>query len=80
MDTYMECYREYIEHFKKFISICTCTKFREWSINMRVTIDASHILYTSNSTNGCNNNAQGNCEEEKVESKKNCERESWSKE
>ena len=54
--------------------------FREWSINMRVTIDASHILYTSNSTNGCNNNAQGNCEEEKVESKKNCERESWSKE
>ena len=47
---------------------------------MRVTIDAPHILYTSNSTNGCNNNAQGNCEEEKVESKKNCERESWSKE
>ena len=46
---------------------------------MRISNDTSDILHASDSTNSSNNNTPVNCEEDMLESKKNCRGEGWSK-
>ena len=75
MDTYMECYRQYIEHFKSTFPYVAAPSFNQWAINLGINSDTSDILYASNSTNSSTSNTPLNCDEEKVESKKNYKRE-----
>ena len=79
MDTYMECYRQYIDYFKSRFPYVPAPGLNEWEMNMGINSDTSDVLYASNSTNSSNSYTPVNCEEEKAESKKNCKRKSWSK-
>ena len=48
-------------------------------MNMGINNDTSDILYANSNTGSSNSNTRVNCEEEKVEGKKNCKKKSWSK-
>ena len=69
----------YIDHFKSTFSYVPALSFNEWAMNMGINNDTSDILYANSSTGSSNSNTRVNCEEEKVEGKKNCKKKSWSK-
>ena len=71
-------YRHYIGHFESTFQHIPAPSFNEWAIRMRTNNDKSNILHASD-TNSSNNNTQVNCEEDMLESKKDCRREGWSK-
>ena len=41
MDTYMECYKQYIHHFKSGFPYVSAQNFNEGEINMGITNDTS---------------------------------------
>ena len=72
-------YRHYIGHFESTFQHIPAPSFNEWAIRMRISNDTSDILHASDSTNSSNNNTPVNCEEDMLESKKDCRGEGWSK-
>ena len=66
----MQCYRQYIDHFKSRFSYVPAPSLNEWEMNMGINSDTSDVLHASNSTNSSNSYTPVICEEEKAESKK----------